>query len=145
MSSNGSNARLDRIEKLIQQSERANKEAHARHVREIAESRAESKRDIAESSAKFDREMAETRDEFKREMAEHRREMNADLRKTREHMRRWVALGVQEARSQRKRSQKLDTDIGRLVSSQLETEAMLKGLIASFENRRQRWAEGELS
>jgi hypothetical protein len=30
-SSNGSNARLDRIEKLIQQAKRANKEAHARH------------------------------------------------------------------------------------------------------------------
>ena|SRR6266704_1752435 len=110
MSSNGSNARLDRIEKLIEESERANKEAHARHDREIAESRAE----------------------FKHEMAEHRRQMNADLRKTREYMRRWAALGVQEARNQRKRHLKLDADIGRLVSSHLETEAMLKGLISSL-------------
>jgi hypothetical protein len=31
VSSNGGNPRLDRIEKLIEQSERANKEAHARH------------------------------------------------------------------------------------------------------------------
>jgi hypothetical protein len=110
MSSNGSNARLDRIEKLIEQSERANKEAHARH--EIA--------------------IAEIRVEFNREMAEHRRQMNADIRKTREYMRRWAALGVQEARNQRKRRQKLDEDIGRLVSSQLETGAMLKGLISSL-------------
>jgi len=95
MSSNGSNARLDRIEKLIQESERTNKEAHARHEREMADIRAEG-------------------------------------RKTREEMRRWAALAVQEGRSQRRRSQKLDTDIGRLVSSQLETEAMLKGLISSL-------------
>ena len=120
MSTNGSNPRLDRIEKLIEESERANKEAHARHEREIAESRVE-----------FRREIAESRGEFKREMAEHRRQINADVRKTREDMRRWAALGVKEARNQRKRSQKLDADIGRLVSSQLETEAMLKRLISS--------------
>ncbi|SRR6266566_2774372 len=34
-SSNGGSARLDRIEKLIERSERANKEAHARHDREM--------------------------------------------------------------------------------------------------------------
>ena len=108
MPNNGSNPRLDRIEKLIEQSERANKEAHARHEREIADIRAE----------------------FQREMAEHRRQMSADLRKTRDYMRRWAALGVQEARNQRERHLKLDVDIGRLVSSQLETEAMLKGFIS---------------
>jgi hypothetical protein len=116
MSSNG-NARLDRIEKLIEESERANKEAHARHE---------------EAHARHDREITESRAEFKHEMAEHRRQMNADLRKTREYMRRWAALGVQEARNQRKRHLKLDADIGRLVSSHLETEALLKGLIASL-------------
>jgi hypothetical protein len=103
MSSNGSNARLDRIEELIHEGERANQEAHARHEREIAESRAKFDRQMAESSAKFDRQM-----------------------------RRWIALGVQEARNQRKRSQKLDEDIGRLVSSQLETKAMLNEFIASL-------------
>src|SRR5262249_23544536 len=35
--SNGSNPRLDRIEKLIERSERANKEAHARFEREMRE------------------------------------------------------------------------------------------------------------
>ncbi len=75
MSSNGSNPRLDRIEKLIEQSERANKEAHARH---------------------------------EREMADHRRQMNADTRKTREAMRRWAALGVQEARRHRKKIAQLE-------------------------------------
>jgi len=38
-SSNGGNSRLDRIEKLIEQSERANKEAHARHDREMRQIR----------------------------------------------------------------------------------------------------------
>jgi hypothetical protein len=70
----------------------ANKEAHARHEREIAE-----------SSAKFDRQM-----------------------------RRWTAFCAQDARNQRKRSLKLDADIDRLVSSQLETKAMLNELIASL-------------
>jgi len=121
MSSNGSNARLDRIEELIHEGERANQEAHARHERQIAE-----------SSARFDREMAERSARFDIEMAEHKRQMDADTSKTRRQMRRWVALGIQEARKQRKRSQKLDEDIGRLVSSQLETEAMLKGLISSL-------------
>jgi F0F1-type ATP synthase membrane subunit b/b' len=117
MSSNGSNARLDRIEKLIEESERANKEAHARHEK---------------AHARHDREIAESRAEFKQEMAEHRRQMNTDLRKTREYMRRWAALSVQEARNQRNRHLKLDADIGRLVSSHLETEALVKGFIASL-------------
>jgi hypothetical protein len=131
MSSNGSNARLDRIEKLIEESERANKEAHARHDRQIAEIRIE-----------FNREIAESRAEFKHEMAEHRRQMNADLRKTRDDMRRWAALGVREARNQRKQRLKLDADIGLLVSSQLETKAMLKELISSLKTGQPRWAEG---
>ena len=38
-SSNGGSARLDRIEKLIEQSERANKEAHVRHDREMRQIR----------------------------------------------------------------------------------------------------------
>jgi hypothetical protein len=113
MSTNGSNARLDRIEKLIEESERANKEAHSRHEREIAESRVE----------------------FRREMIEHRRQMNADIRRTRECMRQWAALGIQEERRQRKSSLKLDADIDRLVSSQLETKVMLKELISSMKTR----------
>ena len=50
-SSNGGNSRLDRIEKLIEQSERANKEAHARQ--EIAH-------------ARHDREMRQIRDNLRR-------------------------------------------------------------------------------
>jgi hypothetical protein len=46
MSTNGNNPRLDRIERIIEQSERANKEAHARHVREMAEIRAEGRQNV---------------------------------------------------------------------------------------------------
>ena len=69
--------RLDRIERLIEQSERANKTAHAT--------------------------------------------INRDLR-------RWAALGVQEARRQRKRAREIDENISRLVTAQLETEQALKGV-----------------
>jgi chromosome segregation ATPase len=152
MPNNGSNARLDRIEKLIEQGERLSKEAHARHKQEIKEIReigAKSEREIAELRTKSERDIAEINAhiaeinahiaeinahtaEIDADIAEHRRHMAADLRKTRDYLRRWAALGVQEARNQRKRHQKLDADIGRLVSSQLETEAMLKGLISAL-------------
>jgi hypothetical protein len=42
-----------------------------------------------------------------------------------------TAFCVEDERNQRKRSQKLDADINRLVSSQLETRAMLNEFIAS--------------
>jgi len=77
MSTNGNNPRLDRIERLIEESERANKVAHARHVRE----------------------MAEIRDEGRKAHAKTRE----DIRRTREDMRRWAALGVKEARNHRKK------------------------------------------
>ena len=97
MSANGSNPRLDRIERLIEQSERANKEAHARHEREMAEIR--------------------------------------DLgRKTREDLRRWAALGVQEARAQRKRQREIDLNITLLAAAQLVTEEKLANLLSSRGN-----------
>jgi hypothetical protein len=73
MSVNGNNPRLDRIEKLIMDGERANKEAHARHEREMAEIRAEG------------------------------RKISEIARRTREDMRRWAALGVKEARNHRRK------------------------------------------
>jgi hypothetical protein len=73
-SSNGSNSRLDRIEKLIEESERANKAAHARIERDLQ---------------------------------------------------RWVALGVTEARNQRKRSREIDEKITQLAAAQLVSEEKL--------------------
>lgn len=91
MSANGNNPRLDRIERLIEQGERANKEAHARHVREMAEIRAE--------GVKAREEMRE----YERKTREDERKTREDIRKTRDDMRRWATLGVKEARNHRKR------------------------------------------
>ena len=88
-SSNGGNPRLDRIEKLIEQSERANKEAHARHEK---------------AHARHDREM---------------RQIKANLR-------RWTALGVKEARNQRKRVREIDESITRLAAAQFITEEKMQ-------------------
>jgi len=84
MSTNGNNPRLDRIERLIEESERANKVAHARHVREMAEIRDEGRKAHAK-----------TREDIRR--------TREDIRRTREDMRRWAALGVKEARNHRKK------------------------------------------
>ena|SRR5579859_1871645 len=108
MSANGSNARLDRIERLIEQSERANKQAHARS--EQAQARSE------QAHARHEREIAAIREIG---------------RKTREDLRRWAALGVREARSQRKRYQEIDMYLTRLAAAQLITEEKLANLIAS--------------
>ena len=101
-SSNGGSARLDRIEKLIEQSERANKQAHARH--EAANAR---------------HEMAHVR---------HDREM----RQIRDNLRRWTVLGVKEARNQRKRVREIDESITRLAAAQLVTEEKLQRFISSL-------------
>jgi chromosome segregation ATPase len=80
MSVNGNNPRLDRIEKLIEQSERANKEAHARNE---------------QAHARHEREMDEIRAED--------RKIREIARRTREDMRRWANLGVKEARNHRRK------------------------------------------
>jgi hypothetical protein len=113
MSANGSNPRLDRIERLIEQSERANKEAHARSERAHARSE--------QAHARHVREMAEIREIG---------------RKTRDDLRRWAALGVKEARSQRKRHREIDLYITRLAAAQLVTEEKLTNFIASLGSSR---------
>ena len=80
VSVNGNNPRLDRIEKLIEQSERANKEAHARNE---------------QAHARHEREMDEIRAED--------RKIREIARRTREDMRRWATLGVKEARNHRRK------------------------------------------
>jgi hypothetical protein len=123
VSANGSNPRLDRIERLIEQSERANKEAHARseqaHARsEQAHARSEQAHARSEQAhARHEREMAEIR------------ELG---RKTRDDLRRWSALGVKEARSQRKRQREIDLNITRLSAAQLVTEEKLANFIAAL-------------
>jgi len=87
-SSNGSNSRLDRIERLIEQRERASKEADARN--EKAHERFE------RANERFERRMSRQED----------------------HLRRWAALGVKEARSQRKSMAELKAVLRQFLSSQ---------------------------
>jgi len=120
-SSNGSNPRLDRIEKLIHESERANKEAHARMDR----SQVQFERNQARFEARFEKSQAE----FEKRMALSDKRMDRFERD----MRRWAALGVQEARKHRTRMQEIDKKIDQLASSHVLTEETLRRFISSLE------------
>jgi len=114
--SNGGNPRLDRIEKMIEQSERASKEAHARHERAIAEHR---------------RAMAEHR----RAVAEHDREIAENRRAWRgvnELVRRFIKLGVKEARDHRRKMREADEKITQLAAAQIVTEEKLQLYLSSL-------------
>jgi hypothetical protein len=99
VSANGSNPRLDRIEKILEDLARTQREDHAKHERAIQQSR----------------------DQHDREM-----------RGIRLELRRWAALGVKEARNQRKRQREIDLSITRLSAAQLVTEERLANLIFSL-------------
>jgi len=88
VSVNGSNPRLDRIEKLLEDLARTQREDHAKHEREMRGIRLE--------------------------------------------LRRWAAIGVKEARNQRKRQREIDLNITRLSAAQLVTEEKLASLISSL-------------
>jgi hypothetical protein len=75
---NGSNPRLDRIEKLIEQTIRASKEAEVRNDKAHAQ--------FQKAHAQFQKADAELRND----------------------LRRWASLGVKEARNQRKRMAESD-------------------------------------
>src|SRR6266436_4746082 len=51
--------------------------------------------------------------------------------KTERSLQRWAALGVREARKQRKRQQEIDLNITRLAAAQLVTEESMKELAAA--------------
>ena len=60
--------------------------------------------------------------------ARHDREM----RQIRDNLRRWAALGVKEARNQRKGIREIDESITRLAAAQLVTEEKLQQFISSL-------------
>ena len=109
-STNGSNPRLDRIEKILEDLARTQREDHAEHTHALQQSREQ-----------HDREM---------------RMIRAEGRKTRDDLRRWAALGAKEARNQRKRQREIDLNITRLSAAQLVTEERLASLISSLRNGR---------
>src|SRR5882672_8473043 len=100
--SNGGNPRLDRIEKMIEQSERASKEAHARHERAMAE---------------HDREIAENRRAW---------------RQVNELVGRFIKLGVKEARDHRRKMREADQKITQLAAAQIVTEEKLQLYLSSL-------------
>ena len=120
-SNNGSNPRLDRIERMIEG---------------LTKSHAQYDRKIAESDARFERRMAESREEFDRKIAASRDEADRASRRFRDDLRRWAALGVKEARKQRKNHREIEMYLTRLAAAQLVTEERLDGLIASMRTGR---------
>ena len=108
-SNNGSNPRLDRIERMIEG---------------LAKSH-------AESDARFERALAKSREEFDRKLAASTAKAERDSRRFRDDLRRWAALGVKEARRQRKHHREIEMYLTRLAAAQLVTEEKLKGLIGS--------------
>ena len=102
---NGGNPRLDRIEKLIEESERANKQAHARS-------------DAAH--ARHDREIAQIREIG---------------RKTRDDLRRWTSLGVKEAPHHRKRIADLEAKSAKYEAMTNKYEAIIKQNLAEITDK----------
>src|SRR5215813_7532227 len=111
---NGGNPRLDRIERMLEGL-----------TRKMAESREE-----------FDRALAKSREEFDRKIAESEARAKRDSRRFRDDLRRWAALGVKEARKQRKNHREIEIYLTRLAAAQLVTEERLDGLIASLQSGR---------
>src|SRR5882762_6266866 len=59
-----------------------------------------------------------------------------ESRRFRDDLRRWAALGVKEARKQRKNHREIEMYLMRLAAAQLVTEERLDGLIASLRSGR---------
>lgn len=103
---NGGNPRLDRIERMIE--------------------------GLGKSHERFQSDLVASHAQFKREMAEHRAETKRDMGLVRLELRRWAALDVKEARSQRRRQREFDLNITRLAAAQLVTEEKLTNFISSI-------------
>jgi hypothetical protein len=114
---NGSNARLDRIEKIIETMVRAQRD------RDEAMARAQLKRDEAMAKAQLEREI-----KSEKRHANHDREISRiDAR-----LSRFVKLGIMETRRHGARMQVLDEKITQLAAAQLITEDRLQRFISSI-------------
>jgi hypothetical protein len=121
---NGSNARLDRIEKIIEtivRAQRDREEAMAKqHGRDEARAKAQ-----REATAKAQRE---------REIEWEKRHLHHDreIRRIDARLSRFVKLGVEEARRHRVRMRALDEKIKQLAAAQVVTEEKLQRFISSL-------------
>jgi hypothetical protein len=107
--SNGGNPRLDRIEKLLEESTKRYDRFIAGHERAIA---------------KHERFLVD----HERFLVEHER----SIRRIDKRLNHFVQLGVREARSQRERSRVLDGKITQLAAAQVVTEEKLQRFISSL-------------
>jgi hypothetical protein len=103
---NGGNPRPDRIERMIE--------------------------GLGKAHERFQSDLVESHAQFKREKADHHAETKRDMGLIRLTLSRWAALGVKEARSQRKRQRDIDLNITRLAAAQLVTEETLTNFISSL-------------
>src|SRR5579864_7667186 len=128
---NGSNARLDRIEKIIETMVRAQRDrdeemAKAQRERDEAQRRrdeAQRRREEAMAKAQREREI-----EWEKRHLYHDRE----IRRIDARLSRFVKLGVAEARNHRRRMQALDATIKQLAAAQVVTEEKLQRFISSL-------------
>ena len=147
---NVSNARLDRIEKIIGTMVRAQRDrdealAKAQRGRDEAMAKAQRERDQAMAKAQHERdeamakaqrqrdeEMAKAQHEREIEWENHRAYHDREIRRIDARLSRFVKLGVEEARRHRVRMQALDEKITQLAAAQLITEEKLQRFISSL-------------
>jgi hypothetical protein len=123
---NGSNSRLDRIEKIIETMVRAQRDrdeamAKAQHERDEAMAKAQRERDEAMAKAQRDRDIKSE----KRHIHHDREISRIDAR-----LSRLVNLGVLEARRHRVRMQALEEKITQIAAAQLITEEKLQRFLS---------------
>jgi hypothetical protein len=83
------------------------------------------------SSPRLDR-IEKILEDHARAIQQSRERHEREMRGIRLELRRWAALGVKEARNQRKRQREIDLNITRLSAAQLVTEERLASLISSL-------------
>jgi hypothetical protein len=128
---NGSDARLDRIEKILETTIRAQRdrdEATAKAQRDRDE--AQRKRD--EAQRKRDEALAKAQRERDIEWEKRHLHHDREIRRIDARLSRFVKLGVEEARRHRVRMQALDEKIKQLAAAQVVTEEKLQRFISSL-------------
>jgi hypothetical protein len=128
---NGSNSRLDRIEKIIETMVRAQRD------RDEAMTKAQRERDEAqrrrdEAQRRRDEAMAKAQREREIEWEKRHLHHDREIRRIDARLSRFVKLGVAEARSHRRRMQALDATIKQLAAAQVVTEEKLQRFISSL-------------
>jgi len=135
MSGNGSNRRLDRIERMIE----GLTKSPAKPARKIAASDARFERKMAKSAERRNRRMADIRAKTARreaKSARHSAALDRESRRFRAGLRRFAAMAAKDDRGHRKRCRKIEGYLTRLAAAQRRTAESLADLIASMRRDR---------